>query len=601
MARLLDRIDSPADLKKLSLDELPALCQELRDEIIQTCARNGGHLGSSLGAVEINVALHYVFDSPRDKIVWDVGHQAYAHKLLTGRRDRFRTIRLPGGLAGFPERARVRARRLRRRPRVHRGERGARHDRGDAARRRAGQGGRGPRRRRAHRRGRLRGAEPGRLPRPPAARRAERQRDVHLAERRRALGVVLEEVRLAHLQPLAPLGEGLPREAPEGRRGHRGHPPRHQRDEGARHARHPLRGARVPLRRPGGRPRRGGARRGARASSRASTRRSSSTRSRRRGRATSPPRATRRRAGTACRSSTSRPASPRRRRRRATPTCSPTRSARRWSGTRRSSRSPRRCSRGPGSSKAKQRFPERTYDVGIAEQHAVTFAAGLACEGVRPGRRHLLDVPPARVRPDHPRRRAPAPARHLRARPRRGRRRRRQDAPGRLRPRLPALRAEPRRDGAVGRERAPPHAPHRPRARRAGGVPVPARRRARRAARSRARRCSRSARAGSCARSPGKPDVCVVAIGSTVRPAVAAAEALAARGLAVSVVDARFAKPLDEELVVAEAAARRPAPHRRGGLPPGRLRVGRASRRSSGAGSSPRGSSCGGSGSRTGS
>jgi 1-deoxy-D-xylulose-5-phosphate synthase len=104
MARLLDGIDSPADLKKLAVAELPALCQELRDEIIQTCARNGGHLGSSLGAVEINVALHYVFDSPRDKLVWDVGHQAYAHKLLTGRRERFRTIRLPGGLAGFPER-----------------------------------------------------------------------------------------------------------------------------------------------------------------------------------------------------------------------------------------------------------------------------------------------------------------------------------------------------------------------------------------------------------------------------------------------------------------------------------------------------------------
>jgi 1-deoxy-D-xylulose-5-phosphate synthase len=104
MPRLLDRIDSPADLKALPVEELPRLCQEIRDEIIQTCAKNGGHLGSSLGAVEINVALHYVFDSPRDKLVWDVGHQAYAHKLLTGRRDRFRTIRLPGGLAGFPER-----------------------------------------------------------------------------------------------------------------------------------------------------------------------------------------------------------------------------------------------------------------------------------------------------------------------------------------------------------------------------------------------------------------------------------------------------------------------------------------------------------------
>src|SRR5512132_1838992 len=105
MARLLDRIDSPADLKRLSPDQLPELCQELRDEIVQTCARTGGHLGSSLGAVELNVALHYVYASPQDKLVWDVGHQAYAHKLLTGRRDRFRTIRTEGGLAGFPERA----------------------------------------------------------------------------------------------------------------------------------------------------------------------------------------------------------------------------------------------------------------------------------------------------------------------------------------------------------------------------------------------------------------------------------------------------------------------------------------------------------------
>jgi 1-deoxy-D-xylulose-5-phosphate synthase len=104
MARLLDSIDSPADLKRLAPTDLPRLCQEIRDEIIETCSRNGGHLGSSLGAVEINVALHYVFQSPVDRLVWDVGHQAYAHKLLTGRRDRFRTIRTEGGLAGFPER-----------------------------------------------------------------------------------------------------------------------------------------------------------------------------------------------------------------------------------------------------------------------------------------------------------------------------------------------------------------------------------------------------------------------------------------------------------------------------------------------------------------
>jgi 1-deoxy-D-xylulose-5-phosphate synthase len=104
MGRLLDAIDSPSDLKKLPIGDLPALCAELRDQIIETCAANGGHLGSSLGAVELNVALHYVFSSPVDKLVWDVGHQAYAHKLLTGRRDRFRTIRTEGGLAGFPER-----------------------------------------------------------------------------------------------------------------------------------------------------------------------------------------------------------------------------------------------------------------------------------------------------------------------------------------------------------------------------------------------------------------------------------------------------------------------------------------------------------------
>jgi 1-deoxy-D-xylulose-5-phosphate synthase len=105
MPRLLDRIDGPRDLKRLPLSDLPTLCEEIRAEIIQTCARTGGHLGSSLGAVELNIALHYVFDSPTDRLVWDVGHQAYAHKLVTGRRDRFPTIRTEGGLAGFPERA----------------------------------------------------------------------------------------------------------------------------------------------------------------------------------------------------------------------------------------------------------------------------------------------------------------------------------------------------------------------------------------------------------------------------------------------------------------------------------------------------------------
>lgn len=98
----MKKIESPSDLKKLELGQLPKLAEELRDEIIQTVAQTGGHLASSLGAVELSIALHYVLDSPKDKIVWDVGHQAYAHKLLTGRRDRFRTLRQFGGLSGFP-------------------------------------------------------------------------------------------------------------------------------------------------------------------------------------------------------------------------------------------------------------------------------------------------------------------------------------------------------------------------------------------------------------------------------------------------------------------------------------------------------------------
>jgi 1-deoxy-D-xylulose-5-phosphate synthase len=104
MAPVLPRIQGPADLARLSVAERAALCRELRDEIITTVAHNGGHLGASLGVVELTVALHLVFDSPRDKIIWDVGHQAYVHKLLTGRRDRFRTLRRQGGVSGFPRR-----------------------------------------------------------------------------------------------------------------------------------------------------------------------------------------------------------------------------------------------------------------------------------------------------------------------------------------------------------------------------------------------------------------------------------------------------------------------------------------------------------------
>src|SRR5437588_3050016 len=98
---LLDRIDKPQDLHQLSDEELQALAQEVRELLIDTVGEIGGHFGANLGACEITVALHSLLNSPRDKILWDVGHQAYPHKILTGRRDRLDTIRKYGGLAPF--------------------------------------------------------------------------------------------------------------------------------------------------------------------------------------------------------------------------------------------------------------------------------------------------------------------------------------------------------------------------------------------------------------------------------------------------------------------------------------------------------------------
>jgi len=102
--QFLNRIDSPADLKKVARADLPRVAEELRDYMITTVSKVGGHLASSLGAVELTLALHYTFDAPADKIVWDVGHQAYGHKIITGRRDRFPTLRQYGGISGFPVR-----------------------------------------------------------------------------------------------------------------------------------------------------------------------------------------------------------------------------------------------------------------------------------------------------------------------------------------------------------------------------------------------------------------------------------------------------------------------------------------------------------------
>ena len=102
---LLKDISSPEDLKKLKPGQLQQVCDELREYIIDTVSIHGGHFGASLGVVELTVALHYVYNTPEDEIIWDVGHQAYGHKILTGRREQFHTNRKYKGLSGFPKRS----------------------------------------------------------------------------------------------------------------------------------------------------------------------------------------------------------------------------------------------------------------------------------------------------------------------------------------------------------------------------------------------------------------------------------------------------------------------------------------------------------------
>ena len=104
MKNLLDKIQFPADLRKLKKDELPQLAKDLRSFIIDVVSVKEGHLGASLGVVELTIALHYIFNTPDDKLVWDVGHQAYGHKILTGRKDFFANNRQMGGISGFPNR-----------------------------------------------------------------------------------------------------------------------------------------------------------------------------------------------------------------------------------------------------------------------------------------------------------------------------------------------------------------------------------------------------------------------------------------------------------------------------------------------------------------
>jgi len=101
---LLDMVREPSDLRQLTDQQLPQLADELRTELVDAVSVTGGHLGAGLGVVELTVALHHVFDTPHDRIIWDVGHQCYPHKILTGRRDRIRTIRQEKGLSGFTKR-----------------------------------------------------------------------------------------------------------------------------------------------------------------------------------------------------------------------------------------------------------------------------------------------------------------------------------------------------------------------------------------------------------------------------------------------------------------------------------------------------------------
>ena len=105
MSDYLNSLSLPGDLKDMSYDELELLTYEIRDFLVDKVSRTGGHLSSNLGAVELSIAIHRVFDTPKDKVIWDVGHQTYVHKILTGRADNFDTLRQMGGMSGFPKKS----------------------------------------------------------------------------------------------------------------------------------------------------------------------------------------------------------------------------------------------------------------------------------------------------------------------------------------------------------------------------------------------------------------------------------------------------------------------------------------------------------------
>ena len=583
---ILSDLHGPADLRGLTEAQLDQLAAEIRETIIATVAETGGHLGSSLGVVELTIALHRLLESPRDRIVWDTGHQAYPHKLLTGRLERFGTLRQLDGVGGFPRRSRV-ARTTSstaatpapacRSPRASPTARDLRHGLeriavvvGDAA---------------------LmsglvaRGAQRHRPAQDPAADRRStttRCRSARRSARSRSTSrqIKLSRAVAAEQGRLRPLVERIPVVGPTVL----------ELSQRLRASVVQLRPAGPAVRGPRASPTSAScpattstrcSRRSARPSSCRARR--SSTSGPRRAAATSRPRRTRsgstarrcrrwpsgagnagaRRHDAPARRDADRIDGRRRRAADATaaepPTKHPNYTAVFAAELIELARTDRRIvgitagmPTGTGLSKFQAAFPDRFFDVGIAEQHAVALATGSGDGRHAAGRRALLDVPPAGLRPDRPRRLPERPAGADRGRPGGPRRRGRDEPPGHVHAAGPAPAAEPRDRVARRTSRS---------CARCSGP------RSRRTTRS---RCTTRATPGSgcppSSRSP--PDRARRGPARGPRPAVRRVRAdrgagrrggrrLAADGWSVGVINARFAKPLDRQLILDQARGKR--------------------------------------------